>query len=137
MRHMARRMWRFSGPVAGGPADLYNTFWRKAIAWLTHAPDLQRLPFLMVLRVPCLQQVPYPGGLRFDVRFIGLTGLCFKNAALQAHRPYRVFPVIRMTDLFGKYHVQGQPQSFGDYRAQRQATPGNGQDHCIGTPHLL
>lgn len=35
--------WRFTGPVTGGPADLYTAFWRKTIAWLTHAPDLQRL----------------------------------------------------------------------------------------------
>lgn len=35
--------WRFSGPLNGGAADLYTSFWRKAIAWLTHAPDLKRL----------------------------------------------------------------------------------------------
>ncbi len=35
--------WRFSGPVTGGPADLYTDFWRKTIAWLTRAPDLKRL----------------------------------------------------------------------------------------------
>ena len=35
--------WRFSGPMTGGPTDVYADFWRKAISWLTHAPDLKRL----------------------------------------------------------------------------------------------
>lgn len=35
--------WRFSGPLEGGPATVYGDFWRQAIAWLTHAPELERL----------------------------------------------------------------------------------------------
>jgi hypothetical protein len=35
--------WRFSGPMAGGPADVYPEFWRRAISWLTREPELDRL----------------------------------------------------------------------------------------------
>jgi len=35
--------WGFSGPMTGGPANTYVTFWRQAIAWLTRAPVLDRL----------------------------------------------------------------------------------------------
>ncbi|MBW2277334.1 MAG: hypothetical protein JRF63_07570 [Deltaproteobacteria bacterium] len=35
--------WRFSSPMGGGPADVYPDLWRRAIAWLTRDPDLDRL----------------------------------------------------------------------------------------------
>jgi uncharacterized membrane protein len=35
--------WRFTGPMNGGPSDHFANFWHKVIAWLTHAPDLDRL----------------------------------------------------------------------------------------------
>ncbi len=35
--------WRFTGPMGGDSVDVYNTFWHQAIAWLTHAPQLDRL----------------------------------------------------------------------------------------------
>jgi hypothetical protein len=35
--------WRFTGPMGGGPADIYTSFWKKAVAWLTDAPELRRL----------------------------------------------------------------------------------------------
>ena len=35
--------WRFTGPMTGGPAEAYTTFWKNAVSWLTHAPELTRL----------------------------------------------------------------------------------------------
>jgi hypothetical protein len=35
--------WRFSAPMGGGPADVYPELWRRAIAWLTRDPELDRL----------------------------------------------------------------------------------------------
>ncbi len=35
--------WRFTGPMGGHSADAYTKLWKKAVAWLTDAPELKRL----------------------------------------------------------------------------------------------
>jgi hypothetical protein len=35
--------WRFTGPMGGGPIDVYSNFWHRAVSWLTHDPELDRL----------------------------------------------------------------------------------------------
>jgi uncharacterized membrane protein len=35
--------WRFSGPMQGGSHDAYTRFWHRAIPWLTHSPEFDRL----------------------------------------------------------------------------------------------
>lgn len=35
--------WRFAGPMGGHSADAYTKLWKRAVAWLTDAPELNRL----------------------------------------------------------------------------------------------
>jgi hypothetical protein len=35
--------WGFTGPMTGGPPDVYARLWRQSISWLTRAPELDRL----------------------------------------------------------------------------------------------
>ena len=118
--------WRFTGPMTGGSAEMYTSFWHKAIAWLTRAPDLERLR-IAVEPSP----VPRSGSAGIEVELLDETYRPTAAESIQVAVSWtdadgkdssEIFS--STTDSHGKYRRDWSPKADGAHRVR--VTAGNG-----------
>jgi hypothetical protein len=110
--------YRFTGPMEGGPPDVLQSFWRKAIAWLTADPELERLR---------VHVTPSPvrahGKARFDVEMLDEAYGPLPGATLSATVSWIDAHDKEQTDAFelrldgeGRYGREWTPRAAGPHR---------------------
>ncbi len=123
--------WRFSGPMTGGPADIYSEFWQKAISWLTRAPDLDRMS-IAVTPSP----VVFGGKANIDVTLSDETYRPAPNEKVHFEIVWTDSNGIDKKETFesttdnrGKYSGTWSPQTDGHHRIK--VSGGNGIENTV------
>jgi hypothetical protein len=109
--------WGFTGPMTGGPRDIYSAFWHRAISWLTRDPSLDRLRLSvqptpariggsLMVEVEVLDEAYQPESTAPVEISLSWTN---PDKSLASHE------VKQSTDAQGKYRLEWRPHSPGPH----------------------
>lgn len=122
--------WRFSGPMTGGPGNLYAEFWHKIISWLTRSPDLDRLRLSVTPAPVTLGRAASIGVELLDEIYRPAAGENIQIAVSPtADQADAAETFSATTDSRGMYRMDWKPKKQGAYKVR--VTAGNGLENTI------